>query len=137
MRQLIRQIFDAAVVSGSLIFTESTISIIEEAQVPFQIRLAPALAKKPQRESTAVPVREPRPNPFLPHDAALYVTSYDHHHVLLNKFAVVRDHVLLTTKGELISSSTSGVLQCYSRLLSQKTSKNNSLCSSQLTLKRP
>ncbi|KAI8820453.1 ATP adenylyltransferase-domain-containing protein [Fimicolochytrium jonesii] len=90
--------------------------------VDFQIRLAPQLAKKPIANPAAAPpidslpsvvvakegdgrageVKVLRSNPFLPYDPLLKVNTEElylpKHNLLLNKFSIVKGHVLLTTK---------------------------------------
>ncbi|TPX42524.1 hypothetical protein SeLEV6574_g05556 [Synchytrium endobioticum] len=101
---MLRQIktkFDEALASGAITFTNTTTSRISSEGVEFQIRLAPALVAKPASTllSAATPSQLPKPNPFLPHDQKLFVsTIHGTHNLLLNKFCIVRDHILLTTR---------------------------------------
>ncbi|OZJ06981.1 hypothetical protein BZG36_00050 [Bifiguratus adelaidae] len=91
-----RQVFDKAIASGDAVYYETTTDIVEEGGIEFEIRYAPALAKKPQ--SQAVEQTTERPNPFLPYNPALFVSETATHNILLNKFCVVPGHVLVVTK---------------------------------------
>jgi ATP adenylyltransferase len=59
--------------------------------------LAPALNNKPTAEKKE---GEEKPNPFLNPNPALVVKELDQHLVLLNKFSVIPEHILLVTKGK-------------------------------------
>ncbi len=85
--------FQTALAKGSLVFTETTLHTITDHGIPFQVRLAPSLAKKP-----TLTKKEPTANPFLPHDPDLFIADYPAHNLLLNKFSIEKYHVLLTTK---------------------------------------
>ncbi|KAI9205301.1 HIT-like domain-containing protein [Polychytrium aggregatum] len=91
--------FERAVAAGHVIFTDSTCAVVENAGVNFQVRLAPSLAKKPTGGLTRKLAQSKPFDPFLPYDPNLYVDQYEDHNLLLNKFSIVRGHVLLTTKG--------------------------------------
>lgn len=69
----------------------------------FQITLVPALGKKvaEQKEEPNDDKKE-KPNPFLNPDPALLVKELDDHRILLNKYAVIPNHLLVVTKGKLI-----------------------------------
>ncbi|KAI8998114.1 ATP adenylyltransferase-domain-containing protein [Gaertneriomyces semiglobifer] len=111
--QAILATFDRSLASGHVRFSPSTVhTIATPIGVNFQVRLVTALSSKPEGygnpASISIPSEKPeklrsdvcsRPrSPFLPFEPAMYVTAFDHHNVLLNKFSVVRGHVLLTTK---------------------------------------
>ncbi|KAI9344180.1 ATP adenylyltransferase-domain-containing protein [Zopfochytrium polystomum] len=112
---------DAAVASGHLVFTRSTAVVVPAPPPPpllpdFEIRLAPSLAKKPtgglSKPPAATPPPDaaaaakiaqplpskPRPNPFLTPEPELTLAEFGRHRLLLNKFAVVKGHIILTTK---------------------------------------
>lgn len=101
--------------SGALqpIVTES--AHLVEAGLPFSLRWVSSLARKDeaQREPAGAasacpdtrpkprpnPSPKPRPNPFLPPDPQLIVAALgEHHWVVLNKFPVIDDHLLLVTR---------------------------------------
>ncbi|KAJ3294164.1 bifunctional AP-4-A phosphorylase/ADP sulfurylase [Borealophlyctis nickersoniae] len=101
---LIRTSFDRAVANGYVVFTESTVCTIPDAGINFNIRLAPSLARKPDggfskdQAKAGAANKGDKPNPFLPYDPKGFVTEFEHHNVLLNKFSIVKGHILLTTK---------------------------------------
>jgi ATP adenylyltransferase len=73
--------------------TEET--VIEEAGVPFLVRLLAA----PARNHQALQPPAPGFNPFLPYNPELFVAEVSATHVaLLNKYPVVEDHLLLVTR---------------------------------------
>lgn len=110
--QLSRQTLLRARQSGALqpIHTES--AQLTEAGLPFSLRWVSSLAHKDRVQDTAhrrtpeppaPPSAEPgpraRPNPFLPPDPQLCVAALGEHHlVVLNKFPVIDDHLLLVTR---------------------------------------
>lgn len=61
----------------------------------FQITLAPALAKKPQGDDN-----KEKTSPFINPNPDLLVKELDEHLLLLNKFAVIPNHMLVVTKGK-------------------------------------
>jgi ATP adenylyltransferase len=96
--QKIRSQFDAALESGHLLFTESSVEVVEEAGILFQLRLAPSLAKKPagrikarrdtsESVSTGCDTSDAGYNPFLEPEKALIVMEFDDHRLLLYAFA--------------------------------------------------
>ncbi|KND01842.1 uncharacterized protein SPPG_03632 [Spizellomyces punctatus DAOM BR117] len=90
--QKITTAFEKALASSHLFFIPSQLHIHPTHGIAFQIRLAPSLTKKPDGY-----VADKR-NPFLPYDPAMFVHEYERHVVLLNKFSVVKGHVLVVTK---------------------------------------
>ncbi|KAJ3288310.1 bifunctional AP-4-A phosphorylase/ADP sulfurylase [Rhizoclosmatium sp. JEL0117] len=93
--------FDKALSTGHLVFTPSTTVIIPSGKINFQIRLAPSLAKKPTGGLTQEKKEPKKPfNPFLVPEPDLLVDStlLPLHNILLNKFSVVKGHVIITTK---------------------------------------
>lgn len=98
--------FEAAVISGHLFFAQSTVEVVEESGIKFHLRLAPSLAKKPTgmiKAAAAVPEESRKPpasvfNPFLTPDRELIIMEFDQHLLLLNKFSIVKGHVLVVTK---------------------------------------
>ncbi|KAJ3111647.1 hypothetical protein HK100_002621 [Physocladia obscura] len=99
--------FDRALSRGHLVFTPSTCVIVRNGDIDFQIRYAPSLAKKPTgglsiKASTtpkSIPKKIPF-NPFLIPDKELLVDSdlLPNHNILLNKFSIVKGHVIIATK---------------------------------------
>lgn len=93
LSHLIRKCFDLALENGDLIFTPSTVSILLSNGINFEIRLAPSLKLKPKNQPQTKPF-----NPFLKPEKNLVVCEFENHCLLLNKFSITRDHLLLTTK---------------------------------------
>ena len=72
----------------------TTMEVIEQNGIPFQVRLLQALAEEERVNATPSKV-----NPFLPYDPELFVARMSPTHiVLLNKFHVVEDHLLIVTR---------------------------------------
>ncbi|KAH7916543.1 ATP adenylyltransferase-domain-containing protein [Hygrophoropsis aurantiaca] len=109
--------FDAALASGDLFFYNSEIHEHNEIDITFEIRLCPALQKKPKpveppsnTDSGVSPTNQPdeparKPDPFAPpYVPNLHVgdmhdeDSSTDYVVLLNKFCIVPNHFLLVTK---------------------------------------
>ncbi|KAJ3339425.1 hypothetical protein HDU93_008240 [Gonapodya sp. JEL0774] len=102
----VRSTFDKALAKKELLFAPSTIEIIEDGGMKFQILFAPAFGFKPTLPSNAAapPAPPPKPvkrfNPFFPPQADLLVGPVEDsdYQVVLNKFTVAKDHILVTTK---------------------------------------
>ncbi|GAA6047310.1 hypothetical protein JCM3770_001880 [Rhodotorula araucariae] len=105
--------YTAALKAGSLLFTESEVVELddEETGIPFEVRFAPALAKKPEAErKDDLGTKDDKPvDPFAPpYQQDLYVAEETVQEddddagegfvVLLNKFCVTPRHFLLVTK---------------------------------------
>jgi ATP adenylyltransferase len=84
-----------ALASGALAPMPARETVVEEAGVSFVVRVIEALAKKAD-------ARTARPagfDPFLPYDERLWIGDASPSHVLLlNKFPVLPDHVLIATR---------------------------------------
>lgn len=63
--------------------------------------MAPALGEKDNVKQDTKEGEE-KPNPFLNPNPALIVKELDNHIMLLNKFAVSPNHLLIVTKGKLL-----------------------------------
>lgn len=76
--------------------------IIEDAGIPFLVRIVQNLARKDavKQQEVKKARTEAKPyNPFLPYDRNLFITDLtDTHLCLLNKFNVVEHHLLIVTK---------------------------------------
>ncbi|ORY80200.1 HIT-like domain-containing protein [Leucosporidium creatinivorum] len=107
----VKAAYTKAVQSGAVRFTESEIEEAddEETGIPFEIRFAPALQKKPTAVKEEPADKSARPDPFAPpYVEDLYVTEDtlveegetvgEDFVVLLNKFCVTPRHFLLVTK---------------------------------------
>lgn len=97
--------YDAALLSGDLIFTASETHITTETEynIECEVCYAPGLAKKPQLIAHVVEAttheKIGQANPFLPHNPALFVEDgSEEHKILLNKFCIVPHHFLIVTK---------------------------------------
>ncbi|CDR39191.1 hypothetical protein NBRC10512_007975 [Rhodotorula toruloides] len=113
--------YAAALKAGTLLFTESEVVELDDERtgIPFEVRFAPALAKKPTDQGKGEQKGERRdapPDPFAPpYQQDLYVAEdvvkEDEHDagegfvVLLNKFCVTPRHFLLVTK-EFVKQTT-------------------------------
>jgi sulfate adenylyltransferase (ADP) / ATP adenylyltransferase len=93
MNQLIRARFDFAHQSGALVLTQNILHTILDQGISFQIRFIKVTGKKPKSQLKERSMF----NPFLPPDPELTVTNFDHHNVVLNKYSIARDHILITT----------------------------------------
>ena len=92
LRAQIRATAEAALQLGALETIESDARVLEDAGVPFSIRVA----RSPIRKQSASGRRK---NPFLPYEEALFVAALgDEHFCLLNKFNVLAEHALIVTR---------------------------------------
>ena len=79
---------------GSIQPLPTSMEVIEQDGVPFQVRILESLARK---EEATTPGSTG--NPFLPYDPDLFVAPISPTHIaLLNKFNVVEHHLLLVTR---------------------------------------
>ncbi|KAK7685175.1 hypothetical protein QCA50_011538 [Cerrena zonata] len=130
--------YDKAIESGDLLFFPSTNTTYEENGVEFEIRLCPALQKKPSEptphfdaEEDAKKVeKDSKRDPFAPpYNENLYIgevideEEHAEYVVLFNKYSVVAHHVLLVTK-EFHSQTApllpSDLVQTYKLLLAAR-----------------
>ena len=80
--------------SGALQFLPTTVEVIEQDGIPFQVRIVESLAGK-----KTAPAAGANADPFLPHDPDLFVAPISPTHIaLLNKFNVVERHLLIVTR---------------------------------------
>lgn len=93
-RQLLN-LFDKAVLSGSVFFYESRLFTTTDQGYTFHIRLCPGLAKKESNDYSVT-----KRDPFLPYDKESLIEELPEtdHVLLFNKFSLVKPHVLLITK---------------------------------------
>lgn len=79
---------------GALHALPTTMEVVEQDGIAFQVRILESLARK----ATAAAAR-PNANPFLPYDPDLFVAPISPTHIaLLNKFNVVERHLLIVTR---------------------------------------
>jgi len=102
---LVKAVFERARAGGHVIFYPTHVALIAAKSVQFQLRFSPALASKPinprrhEHDETTLPY-----NPFADPDPELLIgrigeTTHTHtHNLVLNKFAIVPEHFILTTK---------------------------------------
>ncbi|KAH7108402.1 hypothetical protein BKA62DRAFT_20765 [Auriculariales sp. MPI-PUGE-AT-0066] len=111
--QRVSPTYDAAQASGAVHFFPSTIETHNEIGVEFEIRLCPALLKKPELPPPAFDAGNAPPSehksthkdPFAPpYESALVIGELSNedleaeHVFLLNKFSVVQQHFLMVSK---------------------------------------
>ncbi|RIA88439.1 HIT-like domain-containing protein [Glomus cerebriforme] len=94
----VTETYDRALRRGELYFVKSTIVNVTENDIEFEIRFAPSLAKRPTAEQTDENHMKHKVDPFAPYNQDLFVQEYGNHIVLLNKFCVVPNHLLVVTK---------------------------------------
>jgi ATP adenylyltransferase len=79
---------------GALQFVPTSMEVIEQSGIAFQVRIVESLARK--ETATAAGSNA---NPFLPCDPDLFVAPISPTHIaLLNKFNVVERHLLIVTR---------------------------------------
>jgi ATP adenylyltransferase len=79
---------------GAIQSLPTTMEVIEQDGIPFQVRILEALAMKERVKASPSNV-----NPFLPYDRELFVAPISPTHIaLLNKFNVVEHHLLIVTR---------------------------------------
>jgi ATP adenylyltransferase len=113
--ELVSNKFDTAKESGALKFWATEVDIVQVNGIPvrslsllkiillntllpqFQLRFCPALASKPKEDKPHDGNK--RIDPFLDPPKAMFITEFPPSHILvLNKFAIVREHFILATK---------------------------------------
>ena len=98
LRRLTQTTAARALASGVLLPISSTIEVVEDGGVSFQVRRVTRRWVKDRARRGSQPGAG-RPNPFLPYEPQLYVADASATHVcLLNKFSVVSDHLLIVTR---------------------------------------
>jgi ATP adenylyltransferase len=89
----LRKSTERALATGDLRPLATRTEIVEDGGVRFVVRVLDSIARK--REAG----RSQRGNPFLPYDEAMFVADVSDTHVaLLNKFNVIRHHLLIVTR---------------------------------------
>ncbi|RDB24926.1 Diadenosine 5',5'''-P1,P4-tetraphosphate phosphorylase 2 [Hypsizygus marmoreus] len=143
---LISESFNKARNSGDLFFFPSTLTRHTDAGIEFEIKLCPALQKKPQlptpdleadpsaKADLTVPNEKKLVDPFTPpfnpnlHIGDLCDEDGEEYVVLLNKYALVAEHFLLVTKEFRSQSSPlmpSELVQAYLLLAAARKSGRN------------
>ncbi|KAK0666519.1 ATP adenylyltransferase-domain-containing protein [Cercophora samala] len=110
---LVATAFSRAVASKDVNFYPTSVTLINVNSIPFQLRYSPSLANKP-KPPAPLPVVPPSPpnashppppkktffNPFASPAQAMLITplgSPPSHNLVLNKFAIVPEHFILST----------------------------------------
>ena len=76
---------------GAIQCLPTTMEVVEQNDIPFQVRVLESLAMKETPKAIA--------NPFLPYDPELFVAPISPTHIaLLNKFNVFEHHLLIVTR---------------------------------------
>jgi sulfate adenylyltransferase (ADP) / ATP adenylyltransferase len=92
----------SALRSGALLSIPTVHEVVEQAGVPFWVRMLTNLVRKEAAQQQQDQVEQKtgqRVNPFLPYEPELFVADISASHVcLLNKFNVVDHHILLITR---------------------------------------
>ncbi|KAK2758670.1 bifunctional AP-4-A phosphorylase/ADP sulfurylase [Arachnomyces sp. PD_36] len=99
---LVARKFATAKESGALLFSQTQVTTIRAANIPFQLRYCPALAKKPIVKALDERPPPPKPDPFQDPSPDLLVAEIPQpsptHLLVLNKFPVIPNHFILATK---------------------------------------
>jgi ATP adenylyltransferase len=78
---------------GALLPARTHEAVIRDGGIGFSVRVVDSLPRKAQAG------RKPGGNPFLPHEPALFVADLsDTHFLLLNKYPVIEQHLLIITR---------------------------------------
>ena len=95
-----------ALASGALQPIETAGTIIEDGGIRFVVREISSLLRKFSEQAKAGPSR----NPFSPFEPALHVGDLSEGHVvLLNKFPLMADHLLVITRGFVPQDTLIGI----------------------------
>lgn len=85
--------------AGALQPIPTDFEFVEDCGVRFLVRVVSNLARKQHAKVESGGGDGGRPNPFLPHDPAMYVADASEMHIcLLNKYNVVDRHLLIVTR---------------------------------------
>ncbi|KAJ4401316.1 hypothetical protein N0V85_005548 [Neurospora sp. IMI 360204] len=118
--ELVRAAFNKARASGDVNFYPTQVTLVDVNSIPFQLRFSPSLANKPKAPKplgiidhrvpsppSTTSVGSPLPTPkkklvFDPFDnplpSMLVCPLPPHHNLVLNKFAIVPEHFILSTR---------------------------------------
>ncbi|MEM9118664.1 MAG: phosphorylase [Cyanobacteria bacterium P01_F01_bin.56] len=104
---LVQRTTHEALASGALQSITTHTRILEDAGIPFRVRLVDSLARKAKaQEKPRDRAQKQIENPFLPYEEALFVANLSSTHAcLLNKFNVVDHHLLMITR-DYVSQQT-------------------------------
>ncbi|WP_420555163.1 hypothetical protein [Neptuniibacter marinus] len=93
------EVAKSATKAGALNSFKTSMLSVQEGDLNFHVRILENLQNKPTPDSSLAKLNQSKPDPFLPHEKALFVTNIgDKHKCLLNKYNVVDEHLLLVTQ---------------------------------------
>ncbi|KAJ5731441.1 ATP adenylyltransferase C-terminal [Penicillium malachiteum] len=99
---LVARRFIAAKEGGDLVFSQTHLSLITAAGIPYQLRYCPALGKKPSNLKPETTLPRPKFDPFENPSPELLIAHFPpenpSHALVLNKFPVIPNHFILSTK---------------------------------------
>ncbi|KAJ5291044.1 ATP adenylyltransferase C-terminal [Penicillium angulare] len=101
---LVARRFASAKAGNNLVFSQTHLSLVTAAGIPYQLRYCPALAKKPSnlKPETGPGPKPPKPDPFQDPSPELLIAHFPpgnpSHALVLNKFPVIPNHFILSTK---------------------------------------
>lgn len=100
---LVAKRFTAAEESGHLLFSQTHLTTIHTAGIPYQLRYCPALANKPSgAPNSDKSTTKPKFDPFQDPSPELLIAQIPRenptHVLVLNKFPVIPNHFILATK---------------------------------------
>lgn len=92
-----RKVTATAQASGALVPIDTDYCVVTDKNIDFVVRIAKNLDRRKQASTIKSPTASQ--NPFLPYEQALWVADIgEHHAVLLNKFNVIDNHLLIVTR---------------------------------------
>ncbi|KAK4447139.1 FIT family protein scs3 [Podospora aff. communis PSN243] len=102
LTELVKTSFAKALASGDVNFYPTQVTLLNINSIPFQLRYSPSLANKP-KPPPSNPSQGSTPkhpfNPFASPSPAMLITPLEPtHNLILNKFAIVPEHLILATK---------------------------------------
>ncbi|RCI14597.1 hypothetical protein L249_6562 [Ophiocordyceps polyrhachis-furcata BCC 54312] len=95
--ETVKTIFAKAKSDGALTFYPTQAAIVKVGAIPFQLRFSPSLVKKPEPKRSSA-TSSAAVDPFANPPPSLYVAGVGKaHYLVLNKFAIVAEHLILAT----------------------------------------
>ncbi|GGC01923.1 ATP adenylyltransferase [Marinobacterium zhoushanense] len=89
----------AAIACGALQSIPTEAQVLEQGGLKYLVRVLDNLKRKDEARARLERAGSHNTNPFLPYEEALYVGDVgDYHRCLLNKFNVVKQHLLIVTR---------------------------------------
>lgn len=111
----VRTASDAAIAAGALVPIQTRVHLLEDRGIPFAVRVSENLSRKEAAGEPVQPARDPFAPPYDPdlHIGAISST----HEVLLNKYNVLPEHLLLVTRDDLPQTDLLAVADFEAALL--------------------